>query len=325
MGTVVVVRRTFDDLGSDRSRKKTHRERAADRVLSPTTISPRAASRACSPTDGMLVETRGLTVDDSTSLRAPTRTCVVVALRARHHRARPADAPHAPQPAATRIVAVMPEDSRRGVRRALEAGADGVVFETELESTLSLTVRAVLAGQTVVPAAGRLELDRPTLSTREKQVPAHGRRRDEQQGDRRRAVPRREHRQVPPLVGVLEARRALAQRGRRPDPPLRRRPGGVLAGAAARRSRGSRHEAPADRRRPLDGRCTPSAWPCARPPASRSSAFVDGRSRASATRSLEHHPDVVLVDDLHDGASRPRSTRLRDCAHDHAPAPSCCC
>jgi DNA-binding NarL/FixJ family response regulator len=70
----------------------------------------------------------------------------------------------------TRLVAVMPEDSRRGVRRALEAGADGVVFETKLESTLSLTVRSVIAGQTVVPAAGRLELDRPTLSTREKQV-----------------------------------------------------------------------------------------------------------------------------------------------------------
>jgi DNA-binding NarL/FixJ family response regulator len=70
----------------------------------------------------------------------------------------------------TPLVAVMPEDSRRGVRRALEAGADGVVFETKLESTLSLTVRAVMTGQTVVPAAGRLELDRPTLSTREKQV-----------------------------------------------------------------------------------------------------------------------------------------------------------
>ena len=70
----------------------------------------------------------------------------------------------------TRLVAVMPEDSRRGVRRALEAGADGVVFETKLESTLSLAVRSVMAGQIVVPAAGRLELDRPTLSTREKQV-----------------------------------------------------------------------------------------------------------------------------------------------------------
>ena len=72
--------------------------------------------------------------------------------------------------ARTRIVAVMPEDSRRGVRRALEAGADGVVFDTQLESALSLTVRTVMAGQTVVPAPGRLELDRPTLSTREKQV-----------------------------------------------------------------------------------------------------------------------------------------------------------
>jgi DNA-binding NarL/FixJ family response regulator len=68
------------------------------------------------------------------------------------------------------IVAVMPEDSRRGVRRALEAGADGVVFESELETALSLTVRAALAGQTAVPAARRHEVDRPTLSTREKQV-----------------------------------------------------------------------------------------------------------------------------------------------------------
>ena len=70
----------------------------------------------------------------------------------------------------THLVAVIPEDSRRGVRRALEAGADGVVFETEVEATLTLTVRAVLAGQTAVPAAARHEVDRPTLSGREKQV-----------------------------------------------------------------------------------------------------------------------------------------------------------
>jgi DNA-binding NarL/FixJ family response regulator len=70
----------------------------------------------------------------------------------------------------TPLVAIMPEDSRRGVRRALEAGADGVVFETEVEIALTLTVRAVLAGQTAVPAAGRHEVDRPTLSSREKQV-----------------------------------------------------------------------------------------------------------------------------------------------------------
>lgn len=70
----------------------------------------------------------------------------------------------------THLIAVMPEDSRRGVRRALEAGADGVVFETEVETALTWTVRAVLAGQTVVPAAARHEVDRPTLSGREKQV-----------------------------------------------------------------------------------------------------------------------------------------------------------
>jgi len=68
------------------------------------------------------------------------------------------------------LIAVVPEDSRRGVRRAIEAGADGVVFESCLESALSPTVRAVLAGQTSVPAVARREVDRPAFSGREKQV-----------------------------------------------------------------------------------------------------------------------------------------------------------
>ncbi|MEA2151615.1 MAG: hypothetical protein QOD69_3445 [Solirubrobacteraceae bacterium] len=68
------------------------------------------------------------------------------------------------------IVAVIPEDSRRGIRRAIEAGANGVVFECDLESALSVTIRAILAGQIAVPATRRHELDRPTLSSREKQV-----------------------------------------------------------------------------------------------------------------------------------------------------------
>jgi two-component system NarL family response regulator len=69
-----------------------------------------------------------------------------------------------------KIVAVMPEDSRRGIRRAVESGADGVVFEADLETALAPTVRAILAGQIAVPAARRREVDRPTLSGREKQV-----------------------------------------------------------------------------------------------------------------------------------------------------------
>jgi len=43
-------------------------------------------------------------------------------------------------------------------------------LRSALESVLSPTVRAVLAGQTAVPAAARHELDQPALSGREKQV-----------------------------------------------------------------------------------------------------------------------------------------------------------
>jgi|GEM_PF-446604 len=68
------------------------------------------------------------------------------------------------------IVAVMPADSRRGIRRAVEAGADGVVFECDLETALAPTLRAILAGQIAVPQARRREVDRPTLSSREKQI-----------------------------------------------------------------------------------------------------------------------------------------------------------
>jgi DNA-binding NarL/FixJ family response regulator len=71
---------------------------------------------------------------------------------------------------AVHVVAVMPEDSRRGIRRAVEAGADGVIFESDLEISLAPTVRAILAGQIAVPQARRREVDRPTLSNREKQV-----------------------------------------------------------------------------------------------------------------------------------------------------------
>jgi DNA-binding NarL/FixJ family response regulator len=68
------------------------------------------------------------------------------------------------------MVAVIPSDSRRGIRRALEAGADGVVFDADLETALAPTIRVILAGQVAVPQARRREVDRPTLSNREKQV-----------------------------------------------------------------------------------------------------------------------------------------------------------
>jgi len=120
--------------------------------------------------DGMIVETRGLTVEALGHGRTADPDVVVVAFgrgiteRDGHMRRLRKSLPD------THLIAIMPEDSRRGVRRALEAGADGVVFETEVETALTWTVRAVLAGQTAVPAAGRHAVDRPTLSAREKQV-----------------------------------------------------------------------------------------------------------------------------------------------------------
>ena len=120
--------------------------------------------------DGLHVERRSLSTEDLGHGGAPHPDVLVVAFgrgvteRDMQMRRLRKSLPQ------THLVAVMPEDSRRGVRRALEAGADGVVFDGEIEATLPLTVRAVLAGQTAVPAAARHEVDRPTLSGREKQV-----------------------------------------------------------------------------------------------------------------------------------------------------------
>jgi DNA-binding NarL/FixJ family response regulator len=69
-----------------------------------------------------------------------------------------------------RIVLIAPPDTRRGVRSALEAGADGIVFDSQLEVALVPTLRAVQAGQLAVPRDGRHQIDRPTLSRREKQT-----------------------------------------------------------------------------------------------------------------------------------------------------------
>jgi DNA-binding NarL/FixJ family response regulator len=68
------------------------------------------------------------------------------------------------------IVVISPPATGTGVRRALEAGADAFVFESELESTLAATVRAVASGQSVVPRKLRGSLERPALSHRERQV-----------------------------------------------------------------------------------------------------------------------------------------------------------
>lgn len=68
------------------------------------------------------------------------------------------------------IIVVSPDATGAGVRRALDAGADAIVFEADLESTLGVAVRAVASGQSVVPRKLRASVERPTFSHRERQV-----------------------------------------------------------------------------------------------------------------------------------------------------------
>jgi DNA-binding NarL/FixJ family response regulator len=68
------------------------------------------------------------------------------------------------------IVAVSPTATATGVRRALDAGADAIVFEPLLEPTLAVTVSAVGSGQSVVPREMRASVERPAFSHRERQV-----------------------------------------------------------------------------------------------------------------------------------------------------------
>jgi DNA-binding NarL/FixJ family response regulator len=71
---------------------------------------------------------------------------------------------------APRIVAVSPLATAIGVRRGLDAGADAIVHEPELEWTLAVAVSAVASGQSVVPRAHRASVERPSFSHRERQV-----------------------------------------------------------------------------------------------------------------------------------------------------------
>ena len=68
------------------------------------------------------------------------------------------------------IVIVCPAANARSARRAVDVGADGLVFVEQIAAALAPTVAAVLAGQTSVPAQMRASVRRPSLSFREKQI-----------------------------------------------------------------------------------------------------------------------------------------------------------
>jgi DNA-binding NarL/FixJ family response regulator len=69
------------------------------------------------------------------------------------------------------LVATMPADAAVGLlRRAMRAGADGIVLDGELDDALIPTVRAVLVGQLAVPRALRRRIAPRALSYREKEI-----------------------------------------------------------------------------------------------------------------------------------------------------------
>jgi len=68
------------------------------------------------------------------------------------------------------IVVASPRTTSTATRRAIDAGADGVVFEAEIERTVAAAVRGVAVGHSVVPRSVRAGLGRPSLSHRESEV-----------------------------------------------------------------------------------------------------------------------------------------------------------
>jgi ATP/maltotriose-dependent transcriptional regulator MalT len=68
-------------------------------------------------------------------------------------------------------VAVVPGHDEGEARRALAAGATGIVFTRDL-GALAATVAAVAAGQLTIPASLRSAVNKPVLTTREKQIMA---------------------------------------------------------------------------------------------------------------------------------------------------------
>jgi DNA-binding NarL/FixJ family response regulator len=68
------------------------------------------------------------------------------------------------------IVVVISESERRDARKLIEAGVAGLVLDTEIAETLTATVHAVCSGLLVYPRRLRTAAERPTLTSREKQV-----------------------------------------------------------------------------------------------------------------------------------------------------------
>ena len=69
-----------------------------------------------------------------------------------------------------RIVVIADPTRDHDIRRALHAGVDGLVLQSNVERTLAPTLRAALAGQLSLPREHRHHVEKRALSYREQQV-----------------------------------------------------------------------------------------------------------------------------------------------------------
>jgi DNA-binding NarL/FixJ family response regulator len=68
------------------------------------------------------------------------------------------------------ILVVTPSATGRGMREALGAGADGIVWDAHVEFCLGIALRAACSGQLSIPRELRDHLAKPILTSREKQI-----------------------------------------------------------------------------------------------------------------------------------------------------------
>ena len=123
----------------------------------------------------MMLSGAGFVVDLSSGIRAPSLadvTDVLVLLSTADTDARIREIEHVVARHPDRVViAAMPADAGGSLlRRALHAGADGLLLDESLETTLLPTIQAALAGQLTVPHQFLLRVAPRALSHREKQI-----------------------------------------------------------------------------------------------------------------------------------------------------------
>lgn len=70
----------------------------------------------------------------------------------------------------TRVVVIVAEADVAAARVTLTMGADAIVLADDIPAVLASTVRAACGGQLVVPRALGHSIERPVLTTREKQI-----------------------------------------------------------------------------------------------------------------------------------------------------------